>query len=446
MTSKAFLAGALASASLILFTEYFLGQRHTTRKRPQNDKKSSRGEPTKAPPTRSDNDIHHEANHPLMDSPLLDQRMIRKAEGAILKRTSRITIVVERCTNDHNYSAILRTAEALGVQNVWIISPPIVNSEGEEHISKTGQYVKSTEAELKERQMHHLFARKATEWLTVREFHSTIECITALRDTNHTIWATDLSQQAVCLTKEALSFGEHSGNHADLIPAKLAIVFGTEAVGCTEELLQASDLRVYLPLRGFADSLNLSVAAALVIHQLFTLDPAIEGDMSENERTQLRYLWFTKLASQRLLTQSQKKHRGRLEAKIAVCQNAQAKLAAGKLLQKEEVEKMALLEQHHAELAAIDLDVMTKARLAVSDLVQCPPAPITDMRRADPHRTCYVGKKTKTKYDGIWDGMAATTNYQTEKGSSSRYFRQRAGITGDVAPSDRTMESNSEKQ
>jgi tRNA G18 (ribose-2'-O)-methylase SpoU len=52
-----------------------------------------------------------------------------------------------------------------------------------------------------------------------------------------------------------------------MVPEKLAIAFGTESVGCTEELLQAADARVYLPLRGFADSLNLSVAAALVLHQ-----------------------------------------------------------------------------------------------------------------------------------------------------------------------------------
>ena len=52
----------------------------------------------------------------VMDNPNLDQRMLRKAEGALQKRTSRIAIVVERCTNDFNYSAILRTAEALGIQ------------------------------------------------------------------------------------------------------------------------------------------------------------------------------------------------------------------------------------------------------------------------------------------------------------------------------------------
>ena len=60
----------------------------------------------------------------LFDSPELDQRIIRKAEGAIRLRTSRLVVVIERCTNDHNYSAIHRTAEALGVQHIYVISPP----------------------------------------------------------------------------------------------------------------------------------------------------------------------------------------------------------------------------------------------------------------------------------------------------------------------------------
>jgi tRNA G18 (ribose-2'-O)-methylase SpoU len=432
MTAQAFCSGAVASASLLLLIHYYytVFNQQKKKKKATNQSRSIMDRSLTKTEWKT-------AMEPLMDSPLLDQRMIRKAEGAILKRTSRITIVVERCTNDHNYSAILRTAEALGVQQVWIISPPPTldedyndndndddNNDYETrgnilHRSKTGQIVQSTETERKERHMHHLFARKATEWLTVREFKTTSECILELRNTHHTIWATDLSQQAVCLTKEALPTP---------IPDKLAICFGTEAVGCTEELLHASDLRVYLPLRGFADSLNLSVAAALVLHQLFTLDPTLEGAMSESERTQLRELWFTKLASQRLLTQAQKKQRAKLEATIATCRSFQARVDAGEILQVEQRTKLAHCKYDEMELAAMELDIATKAQQAVKDLIENPPLPITDMRRADEHRTCYVGKNTKTKYNGIWDGMAATTNYQTPKGTSASFFRHRAGI------------------
>ena len=117
-----------------------------------------------------------------MDSCSLDQRMIRKAEGAIRNRTSRLIVVVERCTNDHNYSAILRTVEALGVQHVYIIAPQCIQStlttenEGDEVQDikaselkrSSGQLIKrATESEIRDRAMHHMYARKATEWLTV---------------------------------------------------------------------------------------------------------------------------------------------------------------------------------------------------------------------------------------------------------------------------------------
>ena len=74
------------------------------------------------------------------------------------------------------------------------------------------------------------------------------------------------------------------------------------SVGCTEEILAAADLRVYLPLRGFADSLNLSVAAALVMHELFRLCPEAIGAMDEAERASLREDWFSRLAAQRIRT------------------------------------------------------------------------------------------------------------------------------------------------
>ena len=67
------------------------------------------------------------------------------------------------------------------------------------------------------------------------------------------IWATDLSQSAVPMTEPALRAATSIPDGVNVVPERLAIVFGTESVGCTQEILQAADLRVYLPLRGFAD-------------------------------------------------------------------------------------------------------------------------------------------------------------------------------------------------
>ncbi|KAL7536812.1 hypothetical protein ACHAXR_007408 [Thalassiosira sp. AJA248-18] len=374
----------------------------------------------------------------LMDSCSLDQRMIRKAEGAILNRTSRLIIVVERCTNDHNYSAILRTAEALGVQHVYIIAPQCIKttltSNGDDVDSvkdvelkrSSGPLIKqATESEKKDRAMHHLYAKKATEWLTVTDFDDTKSCIDALRKANYQIWATDLGQVATCLTEEELLTRVNS-QEGKPIPEKVAIVFGTEAVGCTTEMLNAADLRVYLPLRGFADSLNLSVATALVVHQIFTLDPSLVGGMSEEERRGLRQAWYAKLASQRLLSSRVKKHRVKLMTFLKACEKIEKKKMTGEQMYEAELEKLGKKEAKQAELDAIDDKLALDSQIAVADLVENPPLPITDMRRADEHRTCFVGRNTKASHGDAWADMPATANLPVQQNATASFFRERA--------------------
>ena len=245
-----------------------------------------------------------------------------------------------------------------------------------------------------------------------------------MRKDNYQIWATDLGQVATCLTEEELGIhAEENGGR--LIPEKVAIVFGTEAVGCTTEMLNAADLRVYLPLRGFADSLNLSVATSLVVHQLFVLDPTLVGGMSEDERKQLRKAWYSKLASQRLLSSRDKKHRVKLTTYLQACELLDKKKLAGERLEEDELKKLGKKAAKQAELDAIESKLAVDSYLAVKDLVDNPPAPITDMRRADEHRTCYVGKNTKNIHGDAWKDMPATANQQGKQMATASFFRQR---------------------
>ena len=115
------LAGAAASAALIYLYQHLCDVSNTATQTRSTKSKSTDVSSSSPPPATT-------TSEKLMDSCALDQRMIRKAEGAILNRTSRLIVVVERCTNDHNYSAILRTVEALGVQNVYIIAPQCIQS------------------------------------------------------------------------------------------------------------------------------------------------------------------------------------------------------------------------------------------------------------------------------------------------------------------------------
>jgi tRNA G18 (ribose-2'-O)-methylase SpoU len=453
---QSFLLGAGAALSAVFAAHLFQLQQERQRQKQTSSKAKPRVPP---PPTTSSSkslsapvhDSSEAETDLILDSPDLDLRLIRKAEAVIQGRTSSVTLVVERCTNDHNYSAILRTAEALGIQNVWIVDPPAWteldgdgndnNVEGNDNdnmnCNRTG--IKLTVEEIEQRQTHRLFAQNATEWLTLREFANTTECVEALKETGHEIWATDLSQLAVPLTPESLQqvASESNGNiNCWPLPRKLAIVFGTEAVGCSQEILEKADLRVYLPLRGFADSLNLSVATALIVHHLFVLEPALIGSMSEPERNELRTAWFSKLARQRLLSSREKKSRRKLLSNIDNCQRLQDKLDAGISLTNEQVVKAQKVPHYQKALRELEEAAnysQEATEKAVADLVRHPPAPLSDLRRADSHRVTFVGKNTKKFHEEHWKDMAATTKAKSVEKSTAAFFRERVAsvVAGD---------------
>ena len=53
-----------------------------------------------------------------------DERLLRRVETVLRRRTARVVLVLERLCDGHNYAAVLRTAEAQGIQHVWLIAPP----------------------------------------------------------------------------------------------------------------------------------------------------------------------------------------------------------------------------------------------------------------------------------------------------------------------------------
>ena len=81
-----------------------------------------------------------------------------------------------------------------------------------------------------------------------------------------------------------------------LFKPKMALVIGTESTGASDVMLKAADRRVYMPMNGFADSLNLSVAAALSIYHIFFIYPEIIGDFNAKNLQALRVAWYDTLA------------------------------------------------------------------------------------------------------------------------------------------------------
>ena len=191
-------------------------------------------------------------------------RRLRRAEAVLRRRTSRLALVLERPWDDHNVQAVLRTAESFGVQHIWMVKHP----DGTRRVSKS--VTKGS---------HH--------WLSQHKFETISDCIESLQQSGYAIWATDLSSQATELS---------SGEDLRPFPEKVAIVVGREADGVSPEMLAAADRRLYLPMQGFTESFNLSVATALVLQRCFDADPGLVGAMPEAERTEIRREWFERLA------------------------------------------------------------------------------------------------------------------------------------------------------
>lgn len=91
--------------------------------------------------------------------------------------------------------------------------------------------------------------KHASEWLTIRRFSTAEECVAALRELHFQVWVTVLSQDALDLHSPSLRVPPP--------PTRLAVVFGSESLGVSSTMVAAAHRKVYFPLHGFSESLNL---------------------------------------------------------------------------------------------------------------------------------------------------------------------------------------------
>jgi len=195
-------------------------------------------------------------------------RVVR-CERVLRKRTKSVLLVLDRITDPHNEAAAHRCAEALGVQHVWTVAPPL-------------QPVKK-----RPKRDTKSVAKGADGWLSLQRFDNVASCVSALRVEGWDIWCAADGEGAVALGSE---------RPPELTPAKVAVVIGREADGCDAAFLAAATHRVYFPLRGFTSSLNLSVATALVLSRVFDWYPHFVGDLDDSELRDLREEWRPRIA------------------------------------------------------------------------------------------------------------------------------------------------------
>ncbi len=175
-------------------------------------------------------------------------------------RTRHITVVMEDIYQSQNASAVLRSCDCFGVQDVHIIE---------------NRNIYSIDPDV---------ALGSSKWLNLikynQEENNTLACYEALRKQGYRILATTPHKDDFMLDEIALD-------------QKTALVFGTELEGLSEIAIEHADAHMKIPMYGFTESFNISVSAAISLHHLSSTlrKSTIAWHLSEEEKLDTRILW-----------------------------------------------------------------------------------------------------------------------------------------------------------
>jgi tRNA (guanosine-2'-O-)-methyltransferase len=163
----------------------------------------------------------------------MTERRKQRIERVLRCRQPTLTVVMEDIHDPHNVSAVLRSADAVGVRAVQLV---YVNA-------KFPRLGKKSSA-------------SAVKWVERRAFRSITECFATLREEGFMIYATRLAEKAASLYDVDLT-------------KKVALVFGNEHRGVSDEATERADGIIQIPMVGMIRSLNVSVACAVCLYEAF---------------------------------------------------------------------------------------------------------------------------------------------------------------------------------
>jgi tRNA (guanosine-2'-O-)-methyltransferase len=185
-------------------------------------------------------------------------------QSILAQRTRYISVVLEDIYYAQNASAVVRTSECLGIQELHII-------ENQHNYSINPDVV-----------------RGATKWLELHRYNSnqdqnTSACLNHLQSRGYKIVATSLDNDAMPLE--------------DLpVDNKFAICFGTEEVGLSQQVFDSADYKINVPMSGFTQSFNISVCAGICLYYLRNKleQEKIDWCLGEKDRVMLYNDWLVK--------------------------------------------------------------------------------------------------------------------------------------------------------
>lgn len=187
---------------------------------------------------------------------------VERFEQVIARRLAHLHLALEDIFQGHNASAVLRTSEALGIQNVYVIE-------------KNNQFVPNDE-----------IALGAEKWINIHHFkgeNSINECIAEMKSKGIRIYATS---------------PHYDGYTPANVPIDqpLAILFGTEKDGLSKEALDTCDGFLQIPMYGLTESFNISVSAAICMSEIVQRVRQDETNAVYNKKEQQNMLasWILK--------------------------------------------------------------------------------------------------------------------------------------------------------
>ena len=158
----------------------------------------------------------------------------QRIESVLSKRQNDLTVVLENVFDPHNISAVMRSCDAVGVKEIYVLNTKIPRH------TKWGARSSSS----------------AAKWLVVHQFEDAKVCFEELRKKYSLILTTHLSSDAVSLYELNLA-------------QPIALVFGNEHAGVSEEIIAMADGNFLIPQVGIIRSLNISVACAVSLYEAF---------------------------------------------------------------------------------------------------------------------------------------------------------------------------------
>lgn len=192
--------------------------------------------------------------------PLLSPEKIALLQSVLHNRTRYATVILEDLYQPHNASAVLRSCEVFGVQDVHVVE-------------QRNEFAPVNDISM-----------GAGKWLTINHYNAISDCCAQLKKQGYIIAATTLTQESISLYDLPLN-------------RPVAMLFGSERKGISQQAEQEADVFVTIPMYGFTQSFNISVAVSLclqhIINQLRSQN--IGWQLNQEEQDALLLAWIKRI-------------------------------------------------------------------------------------------------------------------------------------------------------